>query len=315
MQSPSDSPLVPSYRQIAQGLQFQLGVFSALLVVCIWSGWLISVRYSSDSLLQVFDLAMMRYGIPALILSPFVWKARKQIMLTPKGYLIGMTLGAGIPFFYLSATGLQYAPVVHAGLLIPGTFPVFVTLMAMLFYKEPVNPKRLIGLSMILVGVVVLLLPTLLNQELSVLKGDMMLLGASACWAIYTVSMRVAGLPPLAAAGILCLGSTILLLPLSFFGIVESGISQASSTEIAMQLVMQALGAGLLAGFFYGFAINRLGAENTSAIGSLTPVVAGLAAIPLLGEALSLPAMIGMICICFGVLKASGLKLGKRITA
>lgn len=314
MQSPSDSPVIPSYRQIAQGLQFQLGVVSALLVVCIWSGWLISVRYSSDSFLQVFDLAMMRYGIPAFILSPFVWKARKQIRLTPKAYLIGMTLGAGIPFFYLSATGLQYAPVVHAGLLIPGTFPVFVTLMAMLFYKEPVNPTRLIGLSMILVGVAVLLLPTLLNQDISVLKGDMMLLGASACWAIYTVSMRVAGLPPLAAAGILCLGSTFILLTLSCLGIVESGLSQASSTEMAMQLIMQALGAGLLAGFFYGFAINRLGAENTSAIGSLTPVVAGLAAIPLLGEVLSLPAMIGMICICFGVLKASGLKLGKRIT-
>lgn len=315
MQSSSNTPAPPSYRHIAQGIQFQLGVVSALLVVCIWSGWMISVRYSSGSFLQTFDLAMMRYGIPALVLSPFVWKARKQIMLTPKGYLIGMTLGAGIPFFYLCATGLKYAPVVHAGLLIPGTFPIFVTMIAIIFYKEPINPMRLMGLSMILVGVIVLLAPTLLNQQLGVLKGDFMLLGASACWAIYTVSMRVAGLPPLAAAGILCLGSTLMLLPLYVAGILESGISQASSAEVAMQLIIQALGAGLLAGFFYGFAINRLGAENTSAIGSLTPVVAGLAAIPLLGETLSLPAMIGMICICFGVLKASGLKLGKRITA
>lgn len=300
-----------NYQHISEGVQIQYGVLSALLVVVIWSSWLIAVRYSSDSVLQTFDLALMRYAIPALILSPFVWKARKQIVKTPIVYHLGLILGAGIPFFFLSATGLHYAPVVHAGLLIPGTFPVFVTLIAILFFNEPINPKRLTGLAMILIGVLVLLVPTLLNQDLSVLKGDLMLLGASACWAIFTVCMRVLGLPPLAAAGVLCIGSTLMLLPLPLLGFVDSGLSQVSSSELAMQLLIQALGAGLLAGFFYGSAINRLGAENTSAIGSLTPVVAGIAAIPLLDEALSTAAMIGMVCICLGVIKASGLKPSK----
>ncbi len=311
MQLSSNSSPTPNYRHVAQGFQFQLGIIAALFVVFIWSAWLIAVRYSSSSALQILDLALMRYAIPAFILFPFVWKARQQIKQTSKSYLVGITLGAGIPFFYLTATGLKLAPVVHAGLLIPGTFPVFVTLIAMVFFKEPINPKRLTGLAMILLGVLILLLPTLLNQQMSVLKGDLMLIGASACWAVYTVSMRLAGLPPLAATGVLCICSSLVLIPFSMFGILESGIAQVSSSEWMMQLVIQAIGAGLLAGFFYGFAINRLGAENTSAIGSLTPVVAGIAAIPILGEALSLAALIGMLSIFLGVMKASGLKLTK----
>lgn len=308
MQTPLNTQTLPAYRQVATGGAFHLGVIAALLTVCIWSGWLISVRYSSTSALQTFDLAMMRYALPALLLFPFVWRARTNILHTQKRYLVGIIMGAGVPFFYLSATGLQFAPVVHAGLLIPGTFPVFVTLIAMFLYREPVNPVRLLGLVLILTGVAALLIPTLFQQHLNLLKGDLLLLGASGCWALFTVSMRVAGLPPLAATGLLCIGSTLVLLMLWALGLVDSGIHEASTSEIGIQLIMQTLGAGLLAGFFYGFAINRLGAENTSALGSLTPVVAGLAAIPLLGESLSLAAMVGMFFICLGVLKASGIR-------
>lgn len=312
MQAPLETHTLPAYRHVASGLAFQLGVMAALFTVCIWSGWLISVRYANSSALQTFDLAMMRYALPAIVLFPFVWHARKKIMQTQKRYLVGIVLGAGVPFFYLSATGLQFAPVVHAGLLIPGTFPVFVTVIAMLCYREPVNPKRLFGLLMIFMGVCALLIPTLFQQHVNLLKGDLLLLAASGCWALFTVSMRVAGLPPLAATGLLCLGSTLILLMLWGLGFVQSGISMASTTEIGMQLVMQTLGAGLLAGFFYGFAINRLGAENTSALGSLTPVVAGLAAIPLLGETLSIAAIVGMFFICLGVIKASGIRFNRR---
>lgn len=298
----------PAYRHIASGMEFHLGMLAALLTVCIWSGWLVAMRYSGGSVLTTFDLAMMRYALPAVLLFPFVWRSRHALLETRKRYLIGIILGAGLPFFYLSAEGLKHAPVVHAGLLIPGTFPVFVTLIAMLFYREPPNRRRLCGLLMILLGVLALMMPSLLQNNTDILKGDLLLLGASFCWAVFTVSMRVAGLPPLAAAGLLCMGSSLILLLQGFSQGFNSGILLASDHELLLQLVMQVLGAGLLAGFCYGYAINRLGAENTSAIGSLTPVVAGIAALPLLGESLSNAAILGMLCIGLGVLIASGIR-------
>lgn len=297
---------LPAYRYTATGTAMYLGIAAAMLTVCIWSGWLIAVRFNSGSSLTAFDLATMRYSLPALLLLPFMWQARAAIRRTHWLHLSGISIGAGVPFFYLSSTGLNYAPVAHAGLLIPGTFPVFVTMIAVLVYRETLTRHRLIGLSLITAGVVLLMTTSLVQQQADILKGDLLLLGASFCWALFTVSMRVAGLPPLAAAGLLCWVSTLILGLLYLFGWVESGVAQASQDELILQLIIQALGAGLLAGFFYGFAINRLGAENTAAIGSLTPVVAGLAAIPLLGEQLSLAALLGMAFICFGVAKANG---------
>jgi len=306
----ASTPSEPSadYRVLTQGKDFYMGVLAALVTVSIWSGWLISVRLSASGQLTSFDLAVMRYLVPALVLLPFVWRHREKIRNTRFRYLLGMLVGAGVPFFYLSSTGLQYAPAAHAGLLIPGTFPLFVTAMAVFIYKQPLHPARFWGLSWVALGVAVLMSHSLYQGDLQVLKGDLLLLGASFCWALFTVSLRVAGLPPLAAAGLLCCLSCGVLAFLALMGWYETGITTASSQEIATQLVTQALLAGLLAGFSYGFAINRIGAENTSAIGALTPVLTGLAAIPLLGESLSLAALLGMLLIGLGAYRASRIR-------
>jgi drug/metabolite transporter (DMT)-like permease len=61
------------------------------------------------------------------------------------------------------------------------------------------------------------------------------------------------------------------------------------------------------AGFLYGYAIRALGAEVTSAIGSLTPVCATLLAMVFLHESVELITLLGLSLVTLGVIAASGL--------
>ncbi|WP_438462786.1 DMT family transporter [Marinomonas sp. PE14-40] len=311
----SSSNTVPAYRVLAQGRQYHLGVMSALVTACIWASWLISVKMGATSSLTMFDLSMMRYGMPALMFAYFTYQARAQIRKVPLHILGGISLGAGVPFFYLASQGMHFAPVSHAGLLIPGTFPLFVTAIAVLIYKEPLSSQRFMGLAAIAIGIVTLLAESFFAGSGQVLTGDLYFLGASFCWALFTVSLRVSGLPPLAATGLLGLVSCSLLMLLFALGVLDSGVFGATQaldmTLIGTQFLIQGVMVGLVTGFSYGFAIRQIGAENTAAIGSLTPVIASIAAYPILAETLSINGVLSMSLICFGVLCASGVKLNK----
>jgi len=301
-----DSKAEPSYRKIASGTHLYLGIGAAFFTVCIWACWLVVIKLGTQTALTSYDLALLRFGLPCFVLLPFAWKARAQIAALPVKYLFGITFGAGVPFFFLSSTGMSYAPVSHAGLLLPGTFPLFVTAIAYVFYKEPLSRIRLLGLIGILLGIVSLLITSLWSLGGQVWVGDLLLLAASVCWAFYTISLRVAGLPPLAASGLLSAVSLVLLLILFLFGAAESGLNDVDLAVIIKQLFVQSLLVGLVAGFSYGFAINRLGAERTSAVGAFTPVLTSLLAIPLLGEVPALGVVAGLALVGLGVVFASG---------
>ena len=111
-----------------------------------------------------------------------------------------------------------------------------------------------------------------------------------------------------------------MLLLLVSIGLIDSGLyttlftdvssnTQITLSFIALQFLIQALMVGLVTGFSYGFAIQRIGAETSAAIGALTPVLAAISAYFLLSENLFFTDIIAMLFIVFGVLLASEAKV------
>ncbi|TBR42734.1 DMT family transporter [Marinomonas agarivorans] len=309
----SHSNTVPSYRILAQGRHFHLGVFAAIATACIWASWLLSVKVGLKSDLTLFDLAIMRYGGPSIVFAYFMYRSWSQIRKVPWRVLIGICCGAGVPFFYLASQGMAQAPVAHSGLLIAGTAPLFVTSIAVFIYKEPLSLSRLLGLCAIGVGIIVLLSASLVTMQIEVLMGDLHFLLASMCWAVFTICLRVSGLSPFAATGLLGLVNSAILLLLLVFGVLDSSLNESQRGNIEhaslvfwlFQFVVQALVVGVFAGITYGIAINRIGAEATAAIGSLTPVLAALGAYILLAEQLSKIDILAMLLMAVGVIAAS----------
>lgn len=286
------------------------GLGAALLMVLVWSSYFMSLRIGASSALTTYEIAVFRFAIPGLLLAPLFVRNLQQIRQVPKLYLFGMMIGGGLPFFWLGAWGMQSGQVAEGSTLIPGVAPLFVTGLAVVVFKQKLSLWRLVGLVMIGSGVCAFLLDSLLGS--ASLQAQGIFLVASLFWAIFAVSLRQCGLSPLVAASVVTLPTAVLLVLAGLVMQPTLGWSQMPLAEVAAQAATQGLGAGLASSFLFAYAISRLGAEVTSAIGSLTPVVASAIALAWLGEVLSHHVLLGILLISVGVVFASGIIANRK---
>ncbi|GDY28308.1 membrane protein [Agarivorans sp. Toyoura001] len=301
----SGRPLVQAIQSSQQ--QQCLGLLAVMATVLVWSAYFISLRSSALSPLSLLELSLFRYVIPGLLLSPLLIKRWQRIRQVPWFYLAGMVIGAGLPFFLGSAVAMGFAPVAHGSTLVPGVAPLFVTAIAVLVYKQPFESFKKLGLSAIGVGVILLLASSWQQVNSQQTFGQLIFLVASFLWAVFTICARQSGLKPLETAAVVTVpNAAMLLIYLISFGSHTWGFTQLPWQALAAQMLVQGLAVGLLASFCYGYAITRLGAELSSALGSLTPVFAAMFAYWLFAESLDLLTIIGMISTVLGVIAASG---------
>lgn len=274
------------------------GWAAALATVLLWSGFFLSLRLGAEEKLPPQTLALLRFGIPALLLLPYYWRHRIRLRRTPLRWQLAMLAGAGLPFFWLGATGMQLAPVAQGSALIPGTVPLMVSLLGLLLWRTPCPAQRRWGLSLIALATATLLL----GGKPGLWQGQVCFLGAALLWALFTLAVRRSGLAALDAAALVAVPSALLLLPT----LLWSPLPAVSHASVWLwQGLLQGIGAGLLAALCYAHAIRTLGAEISSVLGSLTPVMAAMLAWWLLGEAVTPPVWLALGLLCVGVVLAS----------
>ncbi|WP_086775885.1 DMT family transporter [Vibrio coralliirubri] len=289
-----------------------LGYLSITVTLLIWASFFLSLKGGANSDLTPADIALTRFLIPALVLLPLMWKARSTIAVVPKRYLTGMFVGSGLPYLLVAGTAMQFVPVSHGSALVPGTLPLFVTGIAVLFFKQPLSRHRVVGLGLVLLGILLFLGSSLSSFNFEYTKGHLLFLCGSLMWAMFTISARVANLNALVSAGFISLCSTLLLLVLILTGtlpshLMDTPIANWPFTELAVHSAVQGVGAGLIAAFTYLYAVNTLGAERSAAFGSATPAVATLLAIPLFNEIPDAMTWLALGSICIGSLVASNI--------
>ncbi len=290
----------------------KLGYLSIIVTLLIWASFFLSLKGGANSDLTPADIALTRFLIPALVLLPLMWKARSTIAAVPNRYLVGMFVGCGLPYLLVAGTAMQFVPVSHGSALVPGTLPLFVTGIAVLFFKQPLSRHRVVGLGLVLLGILLFLGNSLSSFNFEYTKGHLLFLCGSLMWATFTISARVANLNALVSAGFISFCSTLLLLVLILTGtlpshLMSTPIAQWPVTELAVHSAVQGVGAGLIAAFTYLYAVNTLGAERSAAFGSATPAVATLLAIPLFNEIPDTMTWLALGSICIGSLVASNI--------
>jgi drug/metabolite transporter (DMT)-like permease len=282
------------------------GIPALVVTFLIWAGFFISLRQAAQSTLMLADVALIRFGLAALILLPFTIKQLPAYRQVKKRYLFGLFVGSGLPYFLVAGTGMRFASVAEGSTLIPGLIPLFVSGMAVLFYREQLSRTRKLGLLLIAFGASVMVGFALLDIESGHWRGHLIFIMCAFLWAYFTVSMRMAGLKPLQATSFILWSSFIVLVPLVLVGVFETNLVHSESSDIWFQVIVQGLGVGFIASITYTYAISKLGAEVSAALGSLTPVIASVIAIPVLGESIDVYSIIGMVLIMLGVVCASG---------
>lgn len=288
------------------------GYISIFTTVLLWSGFFLSIKGGTHSLLTPADMAMTRFILPAIILFPLVFRAREQILKVPFRCLITMFIGCGLPYLLVVSNGLKYANIVDASALIPGTLPLFVSSIAILLYKQPLTPHKKLGLLLISFGIFLFLLTSLSTSNNDLLYGQLIFLVASLLWSGFTISARIANLHPLVCAGFISLISSICLAILMLNQILDSYLINQPLmlwpwNEITGHTLIQGVGAGLLASFTYLHAINKLGAERTSAYAAATPITASLLAMVFFVERADITTWLILSMICLGGVIASNI--------
>jgi len=287
-----------------------------IATLLLWSGFFLSLRSGAHSELLTADIALARFVIPCVILLPLVVKAKDAILTVPKRYLLGMFVGSGLPYLLVAGTGMSYAPVSDGSALIPGTLPLFVSGIAVILFKQPLSSHRIFGLCLVIGGIVLFLMHSFGNANSELLKGHLLFLLGSSMWATFTICARVSNLNPLAASGLVSLMSMLALFVLIVTGALNSYLYQQNFSdwpwrELSGHILLQGVGAGLIAAFTYLHAISVLGAERTAAFGAATPGIATLLAILAFHESPSPLSWAALTLICIGSLIASNVLMKK----
>ncbi len=276
-----------------------------LLTVSVWAAFALSARALAASTLLPADAALLRFGVPLVVLAPALWRRRRALAAVRPGPAAKIVCGAGVPFFLAAMFGGSLTSASFVGAIVPGMVPLFVSALMVARGRGLPRGTQSAGLLLIAAGVVALVWRYAVPFDADVMLGSGTLLVASGLWALYTVGLREVDLDPVGSIGLLCLPSFAVIGVLVAAGVLPTGLARAAGGDIALFLVVQGLGVGLCAGLLYAFAIRRLGAERASVVGSLSPVAVVVLAIPLLGERPTLPVLIGVPLITAGVVLAN----------
>lgn len=284
---------------------FIAGALWGLLMATMGAGWIVFSRMGVTTSLTPYDLVAFRFGIGGLLFLPLLIRTPPSAEERAPIPILLMAIGAGIPYTMAAIVGLNYAPVGHASALLPGTLPLIAALLSVLFLKEKLFPGQYLGHAFILIGAGAVGGLTLFEGIGQQTVGHVLFLTASLCWAIYTVTLRRCGMHPVRAAAIVSVISAIVYAPL-YLGFLESGIRQAPFWEIVFHALFQGVCSGVIMLIAFNRTIALLGSARGSVCVSLVPVMATIAAIPILGEFPTMLVWFGVIAVTIGAFLASG---------
>lgn len=297
------------------GLGTGLAIGCALAVLCIWSSFILIARASAQHTLTAFDIAFLRFLFSGVMVLPLLaWRAAREArwgaalegMSLARAFTLGALGGAG--YCGLTYSAFFFAPATHGAILLPGSLPLWTALTAAVLLGEPVGRMRYAGLGLIVVGDVFVGGPSLAAafDGGEVWKGDALFLCAALTWSTYAVlcrKWRIGAITATLAVAFSCLVTAVPLYAAgAALGAWPSALAQASWREIAFQGVYQGGVTMLIAGVAFTHVVTTFGPMRTVMITALVPVITALAAVPLLGEPITVTLIVGLVCVTTGLL-------------
>lgn len=274
------------------------GWIAVAATICIWTGFILVSRAGGKGVLTGWDVAALRFGVGASLAVFFL----RRVALPPLRVIGLFSLFGGIGYAVAVYSAFRMAPAAHAAVLLPGALPFATALIAWLWLKQaPSRPQR-IALGLVLAGIVLTAADTLSHGAQLTggqLLGDALFLCGSSAWATFTLLLRRYPMQPLAATVATTLGSAAVYLPLWWL-FLPSNLGQAPVGEILMQAGYQGVLVVFVAMLLYTLAVRHLGPQTVALLMAMVPGLAALAAVPLLGEPLSILAVGGLGAVTAG---------------
>jgi drug/metabolite transporter (DMT)-like permease len=279
-----------------------------VLAVVFWSGAFIAAKFSVKEF-PPFTLTFLRFSIASIVIFPIMISTQKNWKINWKDVPQFLFLGASGMFGYhlLFFIAMKSASVINSSLI--GTMnPIFTTILAMLFLQDKISIKKAAAILLSFFGVIL----TITEGNLSLLftsgikVGDLYMLFAVLCWAIYSIVSKKVSLkfPPIIITSYSFLFCTLLLIP---FVLLEKPWTflQSTTSKGWTAILYMALLPSVVGFLIQQIAILKIGPRRTSMFGFLVPVVSIFLSVLLLKETFKPFILFSSVLIITGVYYAT----------
>lgn len=274
------------------------GYLAAGATVLLWSSFMLLSRLAGKTALTAFDLLALRLGTAStllLLLAPLPARSHWR-----DARLWGLALIGCVGFCLLCYGAVRWVPAAHLALLIPGIQPFVVALLLLLAGQGWPHRAAWPGYGLMALGLLLLGWPLFVGlAPAGQWLGDGMLLCASLLWALYALLARRFGYESWLLTRFVTLASAALYLPLYCLWLPK-GLAATPWPVLLGQALFHGISPAIIAMLCYLRAVEALGPSRMAALMALIPVLTGVAAVPLLGEPLTIPLALALCSVSLG---------------
>ena len=276
-----------------------LGATAAIIVVFIWSSWLVVTKVGVESTLTIFDMAALRFGLSGLIALPIVihykpWKGM------PIHRIVVMAALAGIPYVLITNAAFSFAPAAYGGVFMNGVLPAMTLVLTWLWLNE--RPRRLQvgGAALILAGASLAAMDARASAVSGAWIGALLFLAAALMFSVYLMLNRLWRVTALQVLLSISVVSGLIYVPIWYLFLPSNLAETATSQNLlqgGFQILPNLVGLNLLA-----LAVRNVGPPATAAILSAVPGLGAILGLVLLGETLGAATWVGILILSLGIL-------------
>ena len=283
-------------------------IAAGLLTVTLFASAFVGIRVSLESY-SPQSIALLRYLTASILLILFALAGK--IPLPARRDLPGLAF-CGLMGFTIYNIALNMGEIrVPAGTasLVIASAPIFVALLAVIFYKERVAAWVWVGILVSFLGVAFISIEP--GEKLGLSPSVLLVLLAAISAAIYTVSQKpfLVKYTPFQFVAYAIWTGTLLLLPFTP-GLIRD--IQTAQTVPTMAVVYMGIFPGVIGYASWSYVVSRLPASRAGSFLYLTPAITILIAWVWLGELPRLRSIFGGILVLLGVILVQLVRSKKR---
>ncbi len=260
----------------------RLGLAAAVAVVVIWSGWLVATRAGATSVLTLYDITALRFGISGLVALPIVLWFRPWRGM-PLRRIAVLSMVAGTPYVLIAYAAFTYAPAAHGGIFMNGVLPALTLALGWVCFRESPHRLQLAGTVLIIIAAAMAAADAGQTSAPGAWRGDLLFLLAGLCFAGYMVLNRLWNLTVMQVLMSVPVVNGLVYVPIwALF--LPSTLASAPREQILLQALYQGLLPNLVGLLLVSVAVRHAGASLTAAFMTAVPALGALLGIVFLGE-------------------------------
>lgn len=318
--TPAQDTNVQDTSELDKSLARRLLPYGALALAALcWAGIWIAGRGIYQEMTPI-AMSFWRWVIAAVVFLPFatpgLWAERE--IVKQEWWRLCVFAAVSVPLFSILVYWGLHTTSAISGALFNSAQPIYVILIAWVFFSMRSNMSQIIGVAISMAGLLAIISrgswETLASFQFSF--GDILVIASSIAWAVYTVLLKAwpTALSQKSFLAMLMIIGTLMLVPFYVVDVALVGWTDISFNVIAGTVYPGIFGS-ILAFLCWNYGIMHSGATVGSLFIHLVPLFTAVLAIVLLGETIELFHFVGIALILAGIYCATVGKSARKAKA